>query len=428
MMPRMKFAVLYLCILAIVFNRSRGTQCPGECSNECSFNSEGNITEANCTGIRLQNLPRTALNLNIKGPVKPIDFPLGRMYSYHLFGMTNLQYLKIEHYGITKLEQNCFNALSALITLDLSNNVIVQIETSHFTGLSSLKYLHLHHNFIEIKDDAFRGMSSLIDVDLSHNNIDHLDNITLQGLTGVESLNLSFNKISAVDEAALTDLKKLTEIRLGYNTITTLPSVLFKGLANLRDIELQHNSILDIEGNTFGSLRLDGLNLMDNTIGAIAPSAFDESSIGEVHLENNNLKSLPESVLTIFSKSSSVFLFNNSWICNCTENWFRDIASLSNPKPKCAEPRNYTEMTLSDFFGKFTELCQPEAVTAHRTDTDSDTNKGAMIAGIICGIFMLALLIGLLLLLYKKKRQRVKPRDEQNTPSVHINTVNTVPT
>ncbi|KAH3867137.1 hypothetical protein DPMN_030263 [Dreissena polymorpha] len=421
----MRFAVLNMCIFEFVLHGSPAAQCPGECSNECSFNIGGDLMEANCTGISLQTLPRTAFNLNIKGPVKPIDFPLGRMYPQYFGGMTNLKYLKIEHYGIVNLDRNCFKALSALISLDLSNNMIVQIETSHFTGLSSLKYLYLHHNSIEIKGNAFRGMSSLIDVDLSHNNIDHLDNITLQGLTGVESLNLSFNKISAVDEAALTDLKNLREIRLGYNTITTLPPVLFKGLANLRNIELQRNAILDIECDTFSRLRLESLNLMGNVIGAIAPSAFDESSIGEVHLENNNLKSVPKSVLTSLSKSSAVYLFNNSWICNCTENWFRDIDSLSNPKPKCAEPRNNTEMTLTDFFGNFTKLCEREAVTAHRTDTDSDTNKGAMIAGIICGILMLALLIGLLLLLYKKKRQRVKPRDEQNTPSVHINTVPT---
>ncbi|KAH3867141.1 hypothetical protein DPMN_030266 [Dreissena polymorpha] len=160
---------------------------------------------------------------------------------------------------------------------------------------------------------------------------------------------------------------------------------------------------------------------MDNVIGAIAPSAFDESSIGVVHLENNNLKSLPESVLTIFSKSSAVYLFNNSWICNCTEHWFRDIASFSNPKPKCAEPSNYTEMTLSDFFGNFTELGQPRLLLLIvQTRIQTQTK-----AGIICGIFMLALLIWLLLLLYKKKRQRLKPRDEQNNHSVHINTVPT---
>jgi hypothetical protein len=84
-------------------------------------------------------------------------------------------------------------------TLDLSLNLLSEIENETFTGLQNLFYLNLSSNKIEtISSDGFKIMRKLLNLDLSLNKIKIIEDFTFQTLNLLNFLNLNGNDINSI--------------------------------------------------------------------------------------------------------------------------------------------------------------------------------------------------------------------------------------
>ncbi|RUS77947.1 hypothetical protein EGW08_014293, partial [Elysia chlorotica] len=102
---------------------------------------------------------------------------------------------------------------------DLSYNNIESLPSHAFFRYSSLKELHLHHNLIfEINSQAFVGLSNLELLDLSANRLKKTK--IFQPLSKLESLDLSSNTIRVLWRSVFDGLNQLKTLRISHNPIS----------------------------------------------------------------------------------------------------------------------------------------------------------------------------------------------------------------
>ena len=152
-----------------------------------------------------------------------------------------------------------FDGLTALTTLNLSDNSLVSPHVDLFDGLTALQTLYLNDNSLApLNVDLFDGLGDLGTLDLSDNSItaltagvfedldDSLTNLYLRsnglgalpagifaGLTGLAGLDLSCNSLTALDSMRLTPFAStLTFLDISGNSFTTPPTATDLTLTN----------------------------------------------------------------------------------------------------------------------------------------------------------------------------------------------------
>jgi len=119
--------------------------------------------------------------------------------------LSNLQWLVLDDNRLSRLPDNCFANLTALLGLVARRNNITELQNGVFDGLNTLKYLLLSHNMIaSIGLRVFSNQSDLINlmwIILSHNLLQSLEPWPyIRGLRGsINSkieIDTSFNLIS----------------------------------------------------------------------------------------------------------------------------------------------------------------------------------------------------------------------------------------
>ncbi|XP_061109003.1 keratocan [Conger conger] len=148
---------------------------------------------------------------------------------------------------------------------------------------------------------------------LQNNQIEVLSEKALRNATQVRWINLNHNKITdqGVEEGALKALTSLIHLQIEDNLLTTIPSPLPTSLEQLR---LSRNKISKIPPAVFtGMDHLALLDLQGNKLGDEAvtdQSLKGLSSLVQVNLANNNLKTmppgLPETTIQLFLDSNDI--------------------------------------------------------------------------------------------------------------------------
>ncbi|KAL8433876.1 hypothetical protein ACSSS7_003537 [Eimeria intestinalis] len=123
--------------------------------------------------------------------------------------------------------------LSNLLTLDISNNALTEIDAviSVQNGFKRLRTLKASHNLIARADLDLPTLISLI---LSANQLQRLPR--LEGIRNVEELVLARNQISDSQLGSLMLLGNLRRLDLSYNNISTLPSNFVRELNHLSNL------------------------------------------------------------------------------------------------------------------------------------------------------------------------------------------------
>ena len=140
------------------------------------------------------------------------------------------------HHKLSELDQlNDLNALSDLSELDLSYNLIIDINLSVPASQNSsrhprLRHINLNHNLI---------------VQLS--NASFISSITNQpALTHLEVLLLGFNHIRSLSPGCFEPLVSLQWLSLTGNRLTSLPVGMFTGLGSLTYLTLDRNRLSEV--------------------------------------------------------------------------------------------------------------------------------------------------------------------------------------
>ncbi|KRX88163.1 Leucine-rich repeat-containing protein 15 [Trichinella pseudospiralis] len=161
---------------------------------------------------------------------------------------------------ITDIDPLAFDGplLDSLVDLDLRFNRLGQVPGQGVGRLRRLHKLNLAHNSIgSLANRPFSSYASvdyLQRLDLSNNLLLDIDHDAFDGLRNLQELSLEANGLSSVPTAPLSHLRtKLTDLNLGSNRIATIG----KGSLNfpkLTSLSLEYNGLADLHMDSLAGL------------------------------------------------------------------------------------------------------------------------------------------------------------------------------
>lgn len=226
------------------------------------------------------------------------------------------------NFTIETLKRNDFNTYEsqAIITLNLTDKKIKQIDEGAFNTLVCLHTLLLSKNNITILlKNNFEDLVFLEYLDLSENYIETLANQIFYKLHQLKVLNLAKNHIKTLKPLAFQNLEALKELILENNLINALPDGIFQPLISLKRLNVANNQLKDVELQKWkGLLNLTDLNLSGNALYRFELNYnLSFSELTHLNLSFNDLTELKVPVLLrYFPKIIVIDLNDNAWSCN----------------------------------------------------------------------------------------------------------------
>jgi len=223
-------------------------------------------------------------------------------------GLIEVVALELAQLGIENLPMGVFSSLRSICRLDLSQNRLIVIRPDVFQPppvstpagstanhcCSNLTILSLSQNrFVDVADIHVSGLPSLKSVDLSENVIANLNRSSFRGrsdstsggFASITQLNLALNVIDHVDEGAFERLARLRVLYLDSNMISNVTASSFVGLPALETLDLSDNSICELRSGVFAPLMsLRVLQLAENAIKTV------QTGIVETHVRGRSYK------------------------------------------------------------------------------------------------------------------------------------------
>ncbi|CAO2630712.1 Relaxin receptor 2 [Lemmus lemmus] len=184
-------------------------------------------------------------------------------------GLYNLQILYLSHNCITALRPGTFEDLHQLSWLNVSNignilmclvrilddNPIIRVSQRSFTGLSSLFFLSMVSNQLEVLPERLCAqMPQLNWMDLANNEIKYLTNSTFLTCDSLTVLDLSSNMITELPAHIFSDLHLLQKLNLSSNPLYIHKNQ-FGSLKQLQSLDLERIEIPNINTDMFQSMK-----------------------------------------------------------------------------------------------------------------------------------------------------------------------------
>ena len=256
-----------------------------------------------------------------------------------------LETLKLRHDNISAISLRLLPIpMKGLTHLNLSYNVIAEINADNFKQTPMLEILDLSHNAIStIHKDAFHNLRNLLYLNLSHNNICQLPSTVFRDLTSLYSLYHQFNCIARLEPNLFHDLISLTFLNLQVNNITQIPEGLFSNMEKLELLNLNDNKIVGLSRDTL--------------------NYFYNSSLRRVDLSDNDLRNFPVFQPPENTNLEYFIIGNNANLeCGCG---MVPLIKLINTEGFCAKPKEFKGTKISDLKPK--EIC-PETTQTPTTE------------------------------------------------------------
>ncbi|NXW14608.1 LRRN4 protein, partial [Circaetus pectoralis] len=258
-----------------------------------------------------------------------------------------------------------------LETLDLSNNLLEEVNGMEIANLPQLRTLSLRQNHLQAVRWGSEALSSLLSLDLSFNKLSSVPSCHSSALPNLRWLSLAGNPLIEIQPLAFSCYPQLQFLNLSAtllgrddsrgiresafaistspseatnrpgNTISVLDlSGTFlekiqlewaRDLPNLRSLHLTKMSRLrSLDTDFFKSMPgLHELNCQDSrSLGFVRTEMFDSAPhLSHLSFENCNLSSFNAWNTTSSSDSIIINLYGNPLLCDCQLSWL-----LSNPK------------------------------------------------------------------------------------------------
>lgn len=261
--------------------------------------------------------------------------------------LASLKRLVFTHNKLKTIESNAFVGLRELVHLDLRWNHLELLQIHGFSGLFSLKKLDLDFNAIHsIAESAFH------DLNLTKLGLENNPNLTEMSPDAFKGSNISEvfiygSNLSSRSVNAFRKLRRsLKELYWQENRqAVILPADIFEGFKFVK-LNLDNNGISD--ASFLKHISTDDLSLVGNPIGPLDFSRYsllhtvralhlDSTNFSQfdqtyfyslqqleiLHMQNNGITTIPESLKSIFSKLKSLKLEGNPLHCNCELIWFK---------------------------------------------------------------------------------------------------------
>ncbi|XP_049656294.1 leucine-rich repeat neuronal protein 4 isoform X2 [Accipiter gentilis] len=258
-----------------------------------------------------------------------------------------------------------------LETLDLSNNLLEEVNGMEIANLPQLRTLSLRQNHLQAVRWGSEALSSLLSLDLSFNKLSSVPSCHSSALPNLRWLSLAGNPLIEIQPLAFSCYPQLQFLNLSATllgqddsrgiresafTISTSPSEATnrpgniisvldlsgtflekiqlewaRDLPNLRSLHLTKMSRLrSLDTDFFKSMPgLHELNCQDShSLGFVRTEMFDSAPhLSHLSFENCNLSSFNAWNTTNSSDSIIINLYGNPLLCDCQLSWL-----LSNPR------------------------------------------------------------------------------------------------
>uniref|UniRef100_A0A8C2CCG5 Extracellular matrix protein 2 n=1 Tax=Cyprinus carpio TaxID=7962 RepID=A0A8C2CCG5_CYPCA len=211
---------------------------------------------------------------------------------------STLQELKINDNNLKEIEENSFEGLSSLVTLEMEGNLLSEgnVNPQAFKPLKELTYLRLGRNHFRSIPQGLPA--SLLELYLENNLIEEISEMAFNHTTNINAVVLRHNKLdeSSIAPLAWINHRNLESLDLSHNNFYLVPSFLPKSLIHL---VLAGNQIERIPGYVFAHMEpgLEYLYLSYNKLDgdAIEPESFfgTFNTMTELCLDHNQLTSIP---------------------------------------------------------------------------------------------------------------------------------------
>ncbi len=129
----------------------------------------------------------------------------------------------------------------------------------------------------QIDANTFISFESLKYLDLSNNVLVELDPRVLSPLLNLEKLSLCNNQLKELRSGTFDALENLKELILAINLITNLRKNIFESLKKLERLNFNSNKLIELDLNTFLPLNnLKNLSLINNPLSPTTIAAIKE--------------------------------------------------------------------------------------------------------------------------------------------------------
>lgn len=247
---------------------------------DLSFNP---LTEESTNNILSE--PKTIRELNLAGTglrkIASLETPF-------------LQYLNVSHNEIVDISENAFARTTLLDTLDLSSNLISDMQSlaKIWTQIGALQHLDISNNSIEI---------------IAQGDLDHLNLLQTLAMTDLNVCN-RIEKNAFKNLTNLSVLKAYNFQRLGYldvqGIVELLPALEVLDI-EIKDAVVGSDQIQPLKHPRLSELGLRGSRLRSISAGTLA--GFKNSNI-KINLQNTSISSLPPALLFPVPRSASLHL------------------------------------------------------------------------------------------------------------------------
>jgi hypothetical protein len=151
--------------------------------------------------------------------------------------------------------------------LSLARNRIQSLSFAHFVMLGNLETLDISNNLIQNIDapnGLFSSLTKLSILDLDQNLLDdrNIVKIKFNDCFNLVYLNLSYNKLTSVNTGLFENLKKLELIDLSYNYLIQIESGSFYSLSSLKKLFLLGDQMGKTALNKNFKIECDSLSLI----------------------------------------------------------------------------------------------------------------------------------------------------------------------
>lgn len=139
--------------------------------------------------------------------------------------------------------------------LDLSNNLISEVRTEQFAGLTKLQSIRLSNNRVfYIRPHAFRGLPELKEILIQENPLEVLNAHAFSDLHSVDMIDLSFNKINAIKQYAFASSSGINQLNLNFNPLRIIETRAFSNLSNVRTLSIAKTELTEVQSDAFNGL------------------------------------------------------------------------------------------------------------------------------------------------------------------------------
>jgi Leucine-rich repeat (LRR) protein len=193
--------------------------------------------------------------------------------------------------------------LKELEIMNLSFNKLEQIPST-IGNVTKLKKLDLSENCLKYLPDELNSLSLLEELLLFKNRLSHNDCFTWEGLSNLKYLDLHNNFLELMTN--LPKSEKLDTLILGYNRLQNIEKL--ENCPNLTVLDLNNNKIENFPEEILNLQNLKTLNLMNNSINDLPPQVSLLQNLVRINIEGNPLKKINSKIRSANAEHLKAYL------------------------------------------------------------------------------------------------------------------------